>query len=149
MTNDVAVLDEYAVRLGGCHVLLASPQACLDVLRSLEGSVKAASRQGLPAPARIVRLIKQLQRELDDYRAAGTLASEHGNTPKEPGLPSSSSRAPVQTEEAAKMLHLSPQQVRRLANELGGRRVGRVWTFDREVIQAEAQRRRYQEEQAP
>lgn len=147
MTNDVAVLDEYAVRLGGCHVLLASPQACLDVLRSLQESVKAAGRQGLPAPARIIRLMKQLQRELDDYRA-GAFARETAKPPTEPDLPSSSLRAPVQTEEAAQMLQLSPQRVRKLGAQLGGRRVGRVWVFDCEVIQAEVQRRRNQERKA-
>lgn len=47
----------------------------------------------------------------------------------------------VHTDTAARMLNLTPRQVRRLADQLGGRRHGRTWMFDRAAVSAEAARR--------
>ena len=49
---------------------------------------------------------------------------------------------PVQTDTAARMLGLTTRQVRRLADQLGGRRIGGTWVFDRAAVSAEAIRRR-------
>ncbi len=45
------------------------------------------------------------------------------------------------TEGAARLLEVTPRHVRRLAEELGGHRVGRTWRFDRAAILAAAARR--------
>jgi plasmid replication initiation protein len=44
-------------------------------------------------------------------------------------------------EGAARLLGISTRQVRRLAQELGGRRIKGAWTFDRHAISAAALRR--------
>jgi hypothetical protein len=47
----------------------------------------------------------------------------------------------ITTDEAAALLRRSPRQVRRLAAELEGRRVGTSWVFDRDLVAAAAAER--------
>ncbi len=142
------VFAAYAVRLGSCHVLLASPQSCLDVARSLQQSVSASRRQGLPAPARVLRLISLLEAELAE-RSSATSATGSAEVPNEVDLPASVlSTDPATVEEAAQVLGVSARQVRNLAERLEGRKVGQTWTFDRGVLEDEATRRRQERRSA-
>jgi hypothetical protein len=45
------------------------------------------------------------------------------------------------TRTAAGLLNISERQVRRIASELGGRRINRSWCFDRAAVLAAAVRR--------
>ncbi|GAA3785584.1 helix-turn-helix domain-containing protein [Micromonospora maritima] len=136
-----AVVESYVLRLGGGKVLLSSPQACLDVLRALQAAVAAAHRTGLRPPPRVVGLIATLEAELADYRAA---ASTSGNAelPRDLNVPRSvQPTEPADTKEAARMLGVTDRQVRNLGDRLDGRKVGRTWVFDRDLVAAEAARR--------
>lgn len=141
MVNDgeaPPVLDAYAVRLGMGRVLLASPQACLDVLRSLQAAVAAAGRSGLQPPPRIVTLIAALEAELAES------ASANGNAelPRELTVPASvQPTEPADSKEAARMLGVTVRQVRNLGPRLDGRKVAGSWIFDRDQLAAEATRR--------
>ncbi len=136
------VFESYAERLGGCCVLLASQQSCLDVLRSLQQSVAALRRQGLPAPARVTRLISLLECELAEHGRSDASANGSPEVPDGGPLPVSVlSTDPAGVEEAALVLGVSPRQVRNLAERLEGRKVGRTWTFDRGALEDEATRR--------
>lgn len=138
------VLEDYAVRLGGCHVLLGSPVACRDVLTALRGTVAGARRDGYPVPGRVLGLIDMLQRELDEY-AASSATSGDGNAelPHRPVLSvSTHTPDPVGVREAAQVLEVGERQVRNLVTQLQGRRVGGRWVFDRQAVNDEAQRRR-------
>lgn len=137
-----AVPDAYAVRLGGCRVLLACPQACLDVLRSLQQSVAAAARQGLPAPGRVLTLIRALDAELADRTPQPTSGTGSPDATATSGVPACHPTDPVDAQEAARMLAVTPRQIRNLGHRLGGRKVGHAWTFDRASISAEAAIRR-------
>lgn len=135
------VVEAYALRLGGCKVLLTSPQACLDVLRALQAAVAAGQRSGLRPPARVTGLIATLEAEINAYRQA---ASTSGNAelPREPTMPTSvQPTEPADTKEAARMLGVTDRQVRNLGDRLDGRKVGRTWVFDRDLVAAEAARR--------
>jgi len=141
------VFDDYAARLGGCHVILGSPQSCLDVLRSLEQSVAAIRRQGLRPPVRVLDLMALLQAELDEQRASVS-AGGSAEVPREPQLPQSQAEDLVDVAEAARMLNVSARQVRNLGELLEGRKAGRVWVFERGVLAAEASRRRQERRSA-
>lgn len=139
------VLDAYAVRLGGCRLLLASPQACLDVLRSLQAAVAASGRAGLRPPPRIVTLIAALEAELSQP------ATGDGNAevPREPAVPASvQPTEPADTQEAAQMLGITARQVRNLGPRLDGRKVAGAWIFDRDQLAAEAARRQRERSEA-
>ena len=133
LTPSTERLRAYAVRLGSGHVLLASPQALLDVLRALQLSTAAGRRQmGLGTPPRVAHLLRLLALELDEHRRA----AEHGNAevPPEPVLPTSVEQQHIDVEEAASMLGLTPRQVRNLAPDLGARKVAGVWVLDRDAV---------------
>ncbi|WP_141561917.1 helix-turn-helix domain-containing protein [Micromonospora sp. WMMA1996] len=132
------VLDAYAVRLGGCRLLLASRQACLDVLRSLQAAVAASDRAGLRPPPRIVTLIAALEAEMQQPSSPGGSAE----VPREPGVPGSVlTTEPADTKEAARMLGVTPRQIRNISHRLDGRKVAGSWVFDRDLVAAEAIRR--------
>ncbi|MFF5201752.1 helix-turn-helix domain-containing protein [Micromonospora parva] len=138
------VLDAYALRMGGCRVLLSSPQACLDVLRALQAAVAAGDRSALRPPARIVGLIAALEAEINEYRAT---ASSSGNAelPRELTVPASTQPTePADAKEAARMLGITDRQVRNLGHRLDGRKVGGTWVFDRDLVAAEAARRQHE-----
>ncbi|MEW2382315.1 helix-turn-helix domain-containing protein [Micromonospora sp. NPDC047707] len=137
------VVDTYALRLGGGRILLSSRQACLDVLRSLQAAVSAAHRTGLRPPPRIIELIAALEAELTD----AATASGSAEVPREPGVPPSVlPTEPADTKEAARMLGVTPRQVRNISHRLDGRKVGGTWVFDRDLVAAEAARRRDRDE---
>ncbi len=138
-----AAFEAYAVRMGGCHVLLGSPQSCLDVLRSLQQSIVACRRQGVPAPPRVLYLITLLEFEIAEHRER-TSAKGNAEVPQEPDLPPSLADDPVSVEEAARMLGVSRRQVRNLGEQLEGRKVAGSWLFDRDVVAAEAARRAHE-----
>ncbi|MBM0235463.1 hypothetical protein JNW91_29005 [Micromonospora sp. STR1_7] len=132
------VLDAYAVRFGMGRLLLASPQACLDVLRSLQAAVAAGGRAGLPPPPRIVTLIAALEAEL----AESTSANGSAELTRELTVPASvQPTEPADTKEAARMLGITVRQVRNLGPRLDGRKVAGAWIFDRDQVAAEAARR--------
>lgn len=141
MVNDgqaPPVLDAYAVRLGGGRVLLSSPQACLDVLRSLQAAVAASGRSGLRPPPRVVTLIAALEAELSQV----TSGDGNAELPREPAVPASVQPTdPADTKAAAQMLGITVRQVRNLGPRLDGRKVAGAWIFDRDQLAAEAARR--------
>lgn len=137
----LAVVEAYALRLGGCKLLLNSPQACLDVLRALQAAVAASDRTGLRPPARILGLIGALESELAEHQKA---ASTSGNEelPRDLNVPRSvQPTEPADAKEAARMLGVTDRQVRNLGYRLDGRKVGGSWVFDRDLVAAEAARR--------
>ncbi len=112
------VFRSYAVRLGGCHLLLASPQSVLDVLRSLELSADHARRLGLSPPARVRHLLHLLQRELEEYQALHPSADGSAEVPRASVLAPSPTRDQVDVAGAARMLEVTPRQVRNLSEQL-------------------------------
>lgn len=138
-------LDAYAVRLAGGNVLLCSSQALLDVLRSLELSLRLSRRDGHPMPARVQHLVRLLEAELAEASTAppGTAA-----LPQIPDLPRSTPLLdPIDTVEVATMLQLKPRQARTVAKARGGRVVAGRLLVERADI-ADEQRRRTEKRSA-
>lgn len=131
--------DGYALR-PRCCIVLTGPEAVLDVLRSLQESVKAVRRMGLPVPERVQHLIGLCEAELRAYRATSVAGSPE--LPFEPDLSESTAEDLVDVAEAARLLGVTPRQVRNLRDQLEGRKVAGRWVFDREVLLIEADRRR-------
>lgn len=134
------VLDAYAVRLGGGRLLLASPQAVLDVLRALQHATAAVARDGIRPPVRIAGLVAALAAELVD----------------QPGFDSESAKPPVvgvgsgfaadsgmEIAEVAEVLHVSAQYARYLCRTTftTARQDGRRWLVDRDEVEQLASRR--------
>lgn len=132
--------EGYAVGFGGGLVVLGSRQSCLDVLRSLQQSVVAMRREGLPTPSRVDGLIRLLETEIasDVARTSGSGSPE---LPQKLPVPTSSLSDLVEVKEAAHMLALTTRQVRNFACRLEGRKVRGTWVFDRATVTAAANSR--------
>lgn len=130
------VLAAYAVRLGGCRVLLASPQACQDVLRSVQMAVDHAARTGLRAPERILQLVAALHAELamhDPDRFASEPTKPHLSQVPADFRPAE----PVEVDVVARIAGISHQYARRLCRTTFGtaRLDGRRWLVDRTEVE--------------
>jgi len=126
----------YVLRLGGGQVLLGNGQAVLDVLRALQ-KVQADYRvNAAPTPARVQYLIEALQLSLADSASSEPGSAEYRIAAL---LPSSDKRVGVG--EAAVLLGVSARRVRYVAEELGGRKLGRSWVFDRDELEEFARQR--------
>lgn len=134
------VLDAYAVRLGGGRLLLASPQAVLDVLRALQHATAAAARDGIRPPTRIAGLVAALGAELADQPGFD------GESAKLPALDVGAGFAAdkaMEIAEVAKVLRVSAQYARYLCRSTfaTARQDGRRWLVDRDEVEQHASRR--------
>ncbi len=133
--------QQYAVRLGGCHVLLGSPQALLDVLRALQKSVAAGRSDGVGAPARVLDLIALLQAELAEHEQPPPAPASAPASAEVPPRGVLAPSVPVDVARAAQVLGLTTRQVRNLAEQLGGRKIAGCWQFELAALEEEAARR--------
>lgn len=142
MSRSPARLEEYAVRLRGGEILLVSPQAVLDVLRSLRQAVTATRQNGY-AGAVAPRVEYLLALLADAAEVGGPLAaSGNAEVPESPDVPTSTPmNDPVTAADAAELLGVGRRQVRNLAEQLEGQRVGGRWVFERATVDAERRRR--------
>lgn len=112
-------------------VALRPDGARLSLLMHRRAADEAVRRVG-SVPAPLALLISELEHALT-ASAGGTTEYRDG------GRPASSvvvERGSTTTAEAAEILGCSPRWVRTIAASLGGRRVGRVWVFDRVAVVA-------------
>ena len=142
-TPDLTAIGAYALEVGPCAVLLASPVAIQDVLRALEGALQAARSNGYPAVARVADLCAVLRRQLAAYRASPVAEVGNRAMPPEAELSSWEQVELVTVVEAAQLLGLQPRQVRNLAKarRLPARKVGGCWQIEFVAV-AEAARER-------
>ena len=116
--------------LGSGQVLLRGP-AVVDVWRlAAVGARVTEQRDGIARPARVSALLAALEAE------ARTAMSANGHA----DVRDEADEAPcavydhIDTREAATLVGVSERQLRRVAGELGGRRCGRGWLFDRAQV---------------
>jgi hypothetical protein len=122
-------------------VLLQGPAvADLAYLATL-GLRYRARTDGLPATVHHRRLLALLTAAAVDL-AAMSGRDGHADGHQAPDLPTSEVGEVVMRSEAvARALGITARQVRRMAEELGGRRIGRVWEYDRTAVLAAVTRR--------
>jgi hypothetical protein len=120
--------------LGGGQVLLRGP-AVVEVSRALDWAIRIQERRDSVHASRPLRELQQLLAD----EAAQVSARPRGDVRNSGAVPGSQNM--ITTDEAAAMLRRSPRQVRRLAAELEGRRVGTSWVFDRDLVAAAAAER--------
>jgi hypothetical protein len=143
----VSTFESYAGR-PVCCVMLSTPQAVLDVLRSLEKSAAADRALGLRTPERIRHLIRECELELEAVQARAASADGSAEVPPEPQLPESVPGDLVDVATAAQLLGVTPRQVRNLRELLEGRKVAGRWVFDRQALLIEVERRRERRQSA-
>ncbi|GAB2661367.1 hypothetical protein [Kribbella swartbergensis] len=117
-------------RLGNGQVLLRS-RALVDVCRlALAGARQAERQDGIGLSAGTRALLAALCAEAEQVLSAtaDVRADDRADLPESAAMPAS---VAIDTEEVARMLHMSTRHVRRIAPSLGGRRVDGHWQFDR------------------
>lgn len=137
MSHEIETVERYAIRLPGV-VVLSSVQALLDVQRLLEGVVGAAANGGVLAPRRLRDLLAACESAQGERSQIAAIGST--NYRLEADVSAWSPGEEIGSEEAGKLLGIKARQVCNRAGELGGRKVGRAWRFNRAVV-AEADRR--------
>ena len=120
--------------LGGGQVLIRGA-AVVEVSRALDWAIRIQERRDSVHASRPLRELQQLLAD----EAAQVSARPRGDVRNSGAVPGSQNM--ITTDEAAAMLRRSPRQVRRLAAELEGRRVGTSWVFDRDLVAAAAAER--------
>lgn len=122
----------YAIPLGPCAVLLASPTAIQDVLLAMEGALRAQRRDGYPPTPRIDALCAVLRRQLAEHCASAVAAGGNTAMPARADSPPWEQLREITVIEAAKLLDLQPRQVRNLAKagRLPARKVGGCWQLE-------------------
>jgi hypothetical protein len=120
--------------LGGGTVLLRGP-AVAQLSRALDWVLAVHARRDGVGASKPIRDLQQLLAAEAAAVSARTLADVRNAAVVPP------SQNMITTEEAAAMIRRSPRQVRRLAAELEGRRVGTSWVFDRDLVAAAAAER--------
>lgn len=111
------------------HGVLLTGSAIDAVLYAVDLAQRARGHNGLPPS----RMLAALAEALAAPGQTDT-ATEPVRHPEGVGV-----RETVSTQEAANLLGRSPRTVRRLAPQLGGRRVGGVWLLDRQAVTEEAE----------
>jgi hypothetical protein len=100
-----------------------------------------AQADGCPPLSRHRRLLALLTEASISVSVSDDGRSDVRDEADPAGLVTGDGDGPIQADTAAQMLGLTSRQVRRLADLLGGRRIGRAWVFDRAAVSAEAVRR--------
>jgi hypothetical protein len=120
------------IALGGGQILLRGA-VVIDCWRAVSSAIRNAQRRdGLNPPARLITLERLLAQEAQLATASGRL-DVLGST----FLPPFPQDVEViDTTKAGRLLGLSGRQVRRLARELGGRKVAGCWAFDSMIVAA-------------
>jgi hypothetical protein len=130
------VIESAVFVLSGGEVLLQG--ATLRLVAGLVGQGLAARRRDGYRPSAMELEVTEALR-----RAAAMSRPGHADVPE--AAPERSSGQAISSAEAARILEVSPRQVRRLTGELGGRRtVAGPLEFDLAAIEAEAARRQQQ-----
>lgn len=119
------------VLLPGGSVVLVGAQARLDVLRALQLSGELARRDGIGNAARVVDLMRLLATSLSSPTSTSAAAS--AEVPPQP-VPAVS-RTWIDAKDAAALLGVTPRQARNRAEELGARKSGVRWLFDRDALE--------------
>jgi len=100
-------------------VILLTGDAVAALAYAVHVAQRARHRNGLP-PSRALAAL------------AAATAPGQPDTPTSPDL--DTDRDEITTEEAARMLHCSNRQARRLAPQLGGRLIAGRWLLDRRAV---------------
>jgi hypothetical protein len=127
--------------LGGGQILLRG-RAVVDAYRLAQSAAEQVCRRdGLVLPVRVTELLAVLRVEAEAVLAS---VAADGQTATPQPVPAAELGVgdPVGVEEVAQMAGISVRSARRMAHELGGRKLGRAWVFDRaEVVAIIAERR--------
>ncbi len=119
-----------AVQQLGAAVLLQGA-ALLDARRFVTLGIRAASRDGIPAPPRVALLLRALT------DAAALTDHGHADVPAMPTPAPSEMTETLSTSEVAEMIGCSPRQTRRLARTLEARQLrSGVYVYDRTAVDA-------------
>jgi len=119
-----------AVQQLGAAVLLQGA-ALLDARRFVTLGIRAASRDGIPAPSRVALLLRALT------DSAALTDPGHADGPALPSGAASEMTETLSTSEVAEMIGLSARQTRRLARTLEARQLRNgVYVYDRTAVDA-------------
>ncbi len=135
----VDVLD-----LGDAGLLLVSPRIVGDVLRSLEGAVRAQRAAGVPIPERVTSLVYALRGRLHDARAAAECRTRQSAAAAADAAAEWEPAAePLTVGEAAAVLGIGERRTRDLiaAGQLAAVKVGGRHHIDAASVVALAQER--------
>ncbi len=123
-----------AVQRLGSAVLLQGP-AVADVAFLVGLGMRYRARVDGTAPSAHHRALLSTLNDTAEATLAADVRDGHTDV-RHHADASQSDGVGVDSETAARLMGISMRQVCRLAPELGGRRVGRVWTFDRAAVLA-------------
>ncbi len=121
------------IRLGGGQVLLRGP-AVLDAARLVEHGVRLTRQRDNIAPnPHVLSLLDALRAEAGELMSAVGHSDVRDHDDQPP-----SEHEEITAAEAAELLGVTDRHIRRLAPDLGARKVGGAWVYERSAVTAYA-----------